>query len=323
MKKYITIDDFVDVVHKIKQRGLNFILSKININGVSRTKKTFNQIEYISADWYIIPKIKERWNKLITGDSTCNYEKYLVDEVLKNQDKIKLISFGSGYCSHEIELAKYSIFDEIICVDVSEKILMEAEKKAKKINLKNIKFICADINKFDFEKNYFDIVFFHSSLHHFDNINFFLENRVKPILKDDGLLVINEYVGETRLQFSENQIKTINKAIKIIPEKYRIRSGSKLLKRRFYGPGILRMIIADPSECIDSQSIRCAIYSGFKIVVEKAYGGNILMSALKDISHHFVELNPEKENILKDLFLIEDDYMKTNSSDFVFGVYRK
>jgi hypothetical protein len=66
-----------------------------------------------------------------------------------------------------------------------------------------------------------------------------------------------------------------------------------------------------------------AIHSSFKTVVEKPYGGNILMNALKDISHHFVELDAEKEKVLEDLFAFEDHYLKTQSSDFVFGVYSK
>jgi len=323
MKRIITIDDIVDLLHKLKQRGIGFILSKFNVIGIERTKKSFSQSEYISSDWWIIPKVKQRWNKLITGNSEICYEKYLVDNFLINKNKLKLVSLGSGNCSHEIELAKKSVFSEIICVDISKKRLQEAESIAKRLNLKNINFICADANNYPLKKDFFDIVFFHQSLHHFNNINFFIGNKIKECLKKDGLLVVNEYVGANRLQYPKFQIKKMNEALKLIPKKYRFRYKSNLLKNKIYGPGIVRMIIADPSECIDSESILPTIHSNFHTIIEKPYGGNILMGVLKDISHNFLEMDYEKEKILEDLFVFEDEYLIDNSSDFVFGIYRK
>ncbi len=323
MKRIITIDDIIDLLHKLKQRGLGFVLSKFNLSNVERTKKTFSQSDYKSADWWIIPKIKQRWNKLITGNAELNYEKYLVDNFLKGKDNLKLISLGSGTCSHEIELAKHSLFSEIICVDLSQKRLEEAENIAKQLNLKNIKFVNANVYNYYLEKEYFDIVFFHQSLHHFANMTFFIESKIYKCIKENGLLVINEYVGANRLQSSKFQKKKINEALKIIPKKYRFRYKSNLLKNKFYGSGVVRMIIADPSECVESESILPTIHSTFDTVIEKPYGGNILMSTLKDISHNFVEIDTEKDKILEELFLFEDEYLIDNSSDFIFGIYRK
>ena len=82
------------------------------------------------------------------------------------------------------------------------------------------------------------------------------------------------------------------------------------------------MILADPSECIDSESILTSIYSHFEKLIERPFGGNILMTVLKDISHHFLELNDEKSQILSELFDFEDNYLKTHSSNFIFGVYQ-
>ncbi|WP_044403943.1 class I SAM-dependent methyltransferase [Lacinutrix sp. Hel_I_90] len=323
MKRFLTIDDIIDVLHKIKQRGLGFLLSKLNIYGIKRTEKTFNQLDYESADWWIIPKVKQRWNLLISGNKNLDYKRYLVENHLQNRKGLRLISLGSGSSHHEIELAKYSNFEEIICVDIAGDRMLEAEARSNKLNLKNIKFVCADFNNYSIPKEYFDIVFFHASLHHFDNIESFVESTIKNSLKTDGFLVINEYVGATRLQFPKHQIAKINDALKIIPKKYRTRYKSNLLKRKYYGSGILRMIIADPSECIDSASILPAIHSNFYTIIEKPYGGNILMNVLKDISHHFTHLDSKKNLILEELFSLEDEYIANNSSDFIFGIYQK
>ncbi len=323
MKRILTIDDIIDVIHKLKQRGLGFLLSKLKISGIDRTMRTFNQLDYASADWWIVPKVKERWNLLITGNTDTNYKTYFVENYLQNRKGLRLISLGSGFSQHEIELAKYSNFEKIICVDIAKDRMLEAEAKANELNLKNIEFVCADFNDYNMIKEHFDVVFFHASLHHFDNIESFIGTTIKNSLKPNGLLVINEYVGATRLQFPKHQIAKINEALEIIPKKYRSRYKSNLLKKKYYGSGILRMFIADPSECVDSASILPAIHSNFHTVIEKPYGGNILMSALKDISHHFVNLDTEKNLILEKLFSLEDEYLSENSSDFIFGIYQK
>ncbi len=322
MKRWVTKDDVIDVWHKSKQRGFGFLLSKLNIYGIQRTEHTFNQSDYQSADWWIIPMVKSRWNSLITGDAELDYKAYLVDHILQDKKGLRLLSLGSGASRHELELAKYPNFDELVCVDLAKDRLQEAEAEAKELGLTNIKFICADVHNFEIPKAYYDVVFFHASLHHFDEMDDFIVNKVKPALKPDGLLVINEYVGPTRLQFPKHQIAKINEALHLIPEVYRTRFKSKLIKRTFHGSGILRMIVADPSECVDSARILPAIHAHFDTLIQKPYGGNILMNVLKDIAHHFVEVDQEKTQVLRSLFALEDAYLEENPSDFIFGVYQ-
>ena len=163
MMRIITIGDLIDLYFKAKQRGGDFILSKISFKGLSRTKSAFNESSVESSNWWVIPKVKQRWNKLITGDSQINYKQYLMRDFLKDKSELRLISLGSGSCSNELELAEYPNFKEIICVDIVENSLLEAEKTAQKRNLRNIKFICSNVNNYNIRENYFDIVLFNSS----------------------------------------------------------------------------------------------------------------------------------------------------------------
>ncbi len=47
------------------------------------------------------------------------------------------------------------------------------------------------------------------------------------------------------------------------------------------------------------------------------------MPVLKDISHHFVNLDEKKKRCIEKVFNHEDDYLKQNNSDFMFGIYEK
>ena len=321
--KLVSKDDFIDIYLKTSQRGLAFMFKKLNVNAKSRTKSAFDNSAIQSSNWWIIPEVKERWNEKITGSRSLEYEKYTVNKYLKDKRKLRMLSIGAGVCSHELKFAAYPNFKEIVCIDIANNLLKTAAERAKKKGINNIKFLSEDIYKTTFKMDEFDMIMFHSSLHHFSNIQDLIESKIKKWLKPKGILLINEYVGPNRLQFNKDQISSINIGLNLIPKALKQRFKSRLIKNKFYGSGYIRMIIADPSECIESANILPILRNEFEIIEEKPIGGNLLMNILKDISHNFVNTQDvEAKNILIKLFELEDEYLKTRESDFLFGLYR-
>ncbi len=98
-----------------------------------------------------------------------------------------MLSHGSGVCSHETVFAGYKCFSEILCVDFSEKLLAVGEKTASLKGLSNMKFQVFEVNTITIQKNYYDIVLFHSSLHPFKNVGKLLE-KVFSGMQENGLL---------------------------------------------------------------------------------------------------------------------------------------
>ncbi len=319
--RIFTKEDIRDIYLKSIQRGSKFIFSKFSLSEKTRTKSSFNASNFNGSNWWDIPYVKKRWNYLITGSRDISYEKY-VSEKYSDKKKIKMLSIGSGICSHEIEFAMLNPNWEITCTDFSENLLQSAERIATTKGLRNIKFLVRDMYEYSLPGNYYDIVLFHSSLHHFKNLEKFL-GKVHDSLILTGKLIINEYVGVNRLQYSKLQMRKINQCLTLLDKKYRKMFKSNLYKNTYYGSGILRMIISDPSECIESENILPVIYSKFRIVEEKGYGGNLLMPVLKDISHNFIELDESKKKSLEKIFDYEDKYLEHHRSDFVFGIYEK
>lgn len=139
------------------------------------------------------------------------------------------------------------------------------------------------------------------------------------------MLVINEYVGPNKMQFYPEQLEKINHLLnQVVPEKFRIRRHTNGIKNKVFSNGKIRMMLADPSEALQSETILPALHNHFEIVEEKPLGGNILHLLLKDIAHHFLLCDDEKMGILKMLFDAEDAFVgKEGRSDFVFGIYIK
>ena len=248
------------------------------------------------------------------------YEAYLTEKIIPSGQKIRMLAIGSGVCSHEIRLAKLNPHWDITCIDFSEQLIQEASQTASDEGLRNMHFVVEDILTYPLPENGYDLVFFNESLHHFKNMEAFLR-KIHNTIKPSGWLVMNEYVGANRMIYPKHQIKAINQGLSLIDKPYRKMFCSNLFKNHYYGSGRLRMIISDPSECVESEQILPSVHKLFSIKVERGYGGNILMPLLKDLSHHFVECDEVRMQLLQRLFDFEDQYLQIYPSDFLFGVY--
>lgn len=316
--------DFLEAFTKAKQRGVNYLLSKVNPNPRKRTQSTFSLTGAEGSNWWIIPEVKQRENERISGDPQKTFDIYLTENYFQNKSELKLLSVACGVGNREIRLAESGCFKEVLGIDMSVESIKEANRKAEEKELKNLLFEQADFYTFELKQNYYDVILFYSSLHHFKNIEQ-IAQRVGIGLKNDGYVILNEYVGKNRLQFSKEQIQEMNRLLKTIPVKYRKRYLTDSLKRKVYAPGLLRMIISDPSEAVESETIGPIIHKTFKIIEEKKIGGDLLMMVLKNVAHHFTNKDDQEgKQILKELFQEEDKYLeKIENADFIFGIYQK
>ncbi len=318
----VSIGDFVDVYHKIKQRGVGKIISAFNLNSGKRVSGKWDAYK-TTSDFWIIPELTEYWNKKISGDPNMEYEEYVAKKYLTGEKKLRMLSVGCGEGSHERNFAKYGNFSEIIGVDLSEKRIQTAATKAQKENLP-ITYFSKDFRELNFDKAYFDVILFNASLHHFKNLHSFLEIDIKPFLAEDGLLIINEYCGPNRLQWTKQQLDASNSLLKKLPHTYRLLTDGKTVKKKIYRPGILRMLLVDPSEAPDSANLVSAVHANFKVLEETKLGWNILHLLLKGIAHNFLKRDDETKEILAHLIDVEEKFVReVNTSDSVFGVYKK
>lgn len=320
---FLSLGDFIDLYHKIKQKGWIEILSKFYLSSDARTASKWNRITS-SSDFWVIPEIRRRWNEKCTGDPDLEYEDYVVSKYFSHANDLKMLSVGCGTGARERKFAKYLNFSKIEGVDLAEKQIEEAKIHASESKLQNIRYFAGEFTSLNFEQGTYDAVLFNSSLHHFKDVNKLLETKVSPLLKTNGYLLIFEYVGPNRLQWTQQQLEFANQLLRDLPLKYKTRYDSKSIKRRIYRPGLIRMLLVDPSEAIDSEAILPSLHQHFKTIEEKRLGWDITHLLFKDIAHNFLNKDEETKLLLSVLFDKEDEYLsRTGHSDAVFGVYQK
>jgi ubiquinone/menaquinone biosynthesis C-methylase UbiE len=273
--------------------------------------------------WYSIPAVQQRWNRLISGCIHTDHRTWTANYVLKGKSQLTMLSLGCGTGHAEIAWAKTGLFSRIEGWDISNIRIEIARRSASEANLNCVtQFENRDLLKSEIPHEQYDVILFEHSLHHFYPINKILD-KIQQWMKPEGWLIINEYVGPNRFQWSKVQIQEINSLLRDIPESCRTLPNGKL-KTRILAPSLLRMWLTDPSEAADSASILTEIKKRFIPVEEKHWGGTILHPLLHQISRHFRNENNGCNHTLIELFEREDELLENGiiESDFCFGIYR-
>ncbi|MCR5886489.1 class I SAM-dependent methyltransferase [Hymenobacter sp. J193] len=319
---WLTTDDFLETLAKLRQRGLPFLLSKLVPSNLARTRSAFDDPALQAANWWQVPAVRRRWNEKISGDAAMPYEAYVASRYLADRTGLRLLSLGSGACSHELVFARQPQFAQVHCLDIAERLLAQAAATAQAEGLQNFQTEVADVNRLNLAPATYDVVLFHSALHHFRDVEGIVA-RVRQALVPGGLLVLNDYVGPACLQWTPRQLRAANAALReVLPARYRQRFLSSQIKRHVSGPGRLRMYLADPSEAVESDRIVPALRRHFVPLEEAGLGGNLLTLVLKDIAHHFLAEDPATQALLQELFQREDELLLQEPSNLLFGVYQ-
>lgn len=325
MRTYLSLGDFIDVIYKIQIKGWDFFLRKFRFSAIARAEATWNVETLPPTNWWVIPAIQKRWNEKISGDENISYSEYLAQKYPAAPYSLSLLVPACGTGSHEQRLTASNYYKEVFGFDISKACIEEAQEKAAK-NAQSettFRYVIADAHTLELAENSYDVVLFHSSIHHIDKLDIFVEKIYKS-LKKNGLLILHDFVGANRLNWTKEQLAAANTALQLIPKHLRKKWKTQTLKTHIYCPGWWRMYLSDPSEAVESENILPSIRKRFEILTEKKLGGDIIHLVLKDISHHFMIENAENQNVLKQLFDFEDAYLSQKTqSDFMFGVYKK
>lgn len=300
------------------------LLRRIFSRKTEKVKLTWRQGRTAVRSWDEIPAVIDRVNALVTEGSENSTFQWTAGRYL-TQRGLKAVSLGCGSGAREISWAQTGCFDKIIGVDISETRIADARQKAAGSELEGVaEFVSADVLRFAIEPESLDVILAEGALHHLAPLEVVFE-KIRRSLKLGGLLILNDYVGPDRFQWTSGQMRFCDVLLSFIPESMRTYRGTYVVKRRIGRPGTLSMRIHDPSEAVEPSKTLKLIHDGFTVLSRGDYGGTILHPLLKDIAHHFADGDAEANEVLRFLFAAEDYLMQSGmiGSDFTFIVAKK
>lgn len=247
------------------------------------------------------------------------YAKLPVDNALE-------LACGRGDFS--IRLVREGIARNVDAYDISDTAVDAARRNALNAGIESLQFHTADVNKIELEEDKYDLVCFSQSLHHIEELEHVFEQIAKA-LKKDGLLFVNDYVGPSRMQWTDKQMALMNEILEILPKSYRKLLSGDMGYRGEYKKEVHRTPVeiylkVDPSEGVRSAEILPVAKRYFKIIDERPLAGTIHYELLRGIVHNF-DVNSEKDTaLLKMILLLEKELISNGviNSDFECFVAR-
>lgn len=292
-------------------------------SGRRRTIDTYSRA--VKDDqWWSIPAVLRRWNRLVTGSEQLDHYRWIADRYL-HQGGLSAVSVGCGEGARELRWARTGRFRSVLGIDLTPYAIDSARRAVTASGLDSVvRFEVGDLaDPTVAGEQPFDVVIGEHSIHHLSPLRevlMTLRDRMVP----GGLFLIDEFVGPSKFQWTDAQLDWINRLLPKLPERLRRRQDGSL-KSREYRPSRLYMRLNDPSEAVESAAIVPLLDELFERLELRPYGGAILHMLLSKIGHHFVDDDPEAMHWLEHLAAIEDGLMASGElpSDFVVGVWRR
>jgi len=219
-------------------------------------------------------------------------------------------SLGCGAGNTEIHAAEQGAFASMDAFDASPVSLEQARATAAKHGVHGLRFEACDLNQISLPRRRYDAVVFCMSLHHVSALEHVLD-QVAGALRPGGVLLVNEFVGPQRFQFTDLQLELVRSLLAGLPERLRRSCHGGAIKREYVRMPVAHWLSVDPSEAVRSHEILPEIAKRFEIVHRGDYGGTLLGLLLEHVVHNFRADDEGAMSSLALLFSIEDALIRT------------
>ncbi len=317
----ITLHDLAAFWSLARRKGTAATVRKLMGDKAERTRDAWQQTGGPVRHWWDIPHIQHHINRMITGDSNSEFCDYVASTYMTQRNDVAALSLGCGTGNKELAWYRSGRISTLDAYDISKERIDVASERARGLGVQEkVRFYVGDAFALQIPQGRYDLIIFEDSLHHLSPVKSILRN-VDGWLSENGLLVLKEFVGPARFQWTDHQLQLVKSLLSIFPPRYRKRWPDGKLKTREYRPGRLSIALHDPSEAAESSIIPAMLRLKFDIVEERPFGGTILHLLFKDIAHNFLQDDPEALSFLKFCCEIEETLLRYKELESDFGAF--
>jgi predicted SAM-dependent methyltransferase/SAM-dependent methyltransferase len=270
--------------------------------------------------WWQDYRIVSHINKRVCGEAIPGQSHGLYRWLLRDFGPFPLkhgVSVGCGEATKEIDVVKLGIVERFDLFELSSVAIETGRQAAENVGL-------ADRMSFHHgnaleRPGTYDMVFWNNSLHHMFNVDEAVAWSFN-VLRPGGLFVFDEYVGPTRMQFSEFVLGVNTLYRRLLSHEYLIDPcSSDQILDVVHNVDVDALLALDPSEAADSDNILPSINKHFPNAIIKPTGGCVYHIGLNDILHN---LRDDEAEIARALML-DDQLTERGLTQYAVGIARK
>jgi len=194
------------------------------------------------------------------------------------------LEIGCGSGDLAFGLIAAGTCERIDAFDIAEGAIVAAQAKTREQGLRTLRFHLLDGNTWCMPRDQYDFIYASHALHHIGNLEH-LFGQAAATLRADGVLFASDYIGPSRMQYSDVHLAAMNRALATLPEAKRLdRFG--VLKTGIQRRPIALYLQNDPSEAARSAEIIPVMRQFFDVDVVPM-GMSLSFEVLLDIAHNF------------------------------------
>lgn len=229
------------------------------------------------------------------------------------------LDLGCGSGLKSLAVFQTGSASELHGIDISEDRVAEAERMRLEHGIPG-EFRVADVNTASLPANSYDLIFSSHSLHHFLALEHVMA-QVHDALRPDGLFLLEEFVGPTQFQWTDQQIDVVRTLMALLPDDLRmLRWGA--VKPYEGRPTVEQVVAASPFESIRSAEILPLFRRFFRVVELRSLGGTLQHLLYNGIVHNFTLDRRDATDFVRAIVDVEDALIdsKMLPSDFMLLV---
>jgi ubiquinone/menaquinone biosynthesis C-methylase UbiE len=258
------------------------------------------QRDFAQVAWGGLARVGENHNLMLTGRPDQYWVHWFRDKYLPSAHGGRVLSLGCGEGRIERLFKEHGCtFDSVTGYDVSEACVDVANRLGRETGLApEVDYRVADVNAVALPAAAFDFVLFFHALHHITALEHVLQECAKA-LTPGGVMLVNEFVGPSRFQWSDLQMRLANQILHTLPPDLRVDLTHGGHKETVARNTVEQMIAMDPTEAVRSAEIERLLYEMFRVVEDRPWGGTILNLLFEDIAGNFAPDNPLHDTIVR------------------------
>ncbi len=214
-------------------------------------------------------------------------------------ERVDALVLGCGEGWLERALAQHAWIGHIDACDFAA----DAVARARALAPAKVSYRVLDLNRDPIEGSY-DVIIAHSVLHHVENLEH-AYTQIERALKEDGALLVNEYAGPNRFQYSDEVHGMINGLLRALPPHLRRGAHTGRVYEEKARPTVEEMIHNDPSEAVRSAELIPMLRERFDVVEHRDLGGTLMQHLLYDIVLNFRFEDPVARSLLEMMLTFE------------------
>ena len=274
--------------------------------------------------WWLVPEVVQHVNQRVCGEALPGFGaglRHWLKETVPELPLRRGIAIGAGNGAKEMDLIADGIVEHVDVYEVATARVDQGRAMAVDRGLADRISFHTRLLSTDEDIGSYDLVHWNNALHHMLDVDEWLAWS-RRVLAPGGVLLMDDFVGADRFQWSKAQLRYASKYRRTLPKKL-LRDPadpSQHLPRRVTRPTIEDMLAADPTEAADSSRIIPSLHRHFPEAQVKFTGGVIHQLALTDVIANFDPV--EHRFLLRQALLMDDLISEMGENHYAVAIAR-